>query len=106
MYILKELDRCINKRINMMGKWADYCITKVQYNTARTHIVKVFVYEDKGDTLGTGEELTRAKVVSSIENRKTFVTIFKNTEGKWTRGANVCPIVVKGTTYIRTDQHS
>ena len=89
-----------------MEKWADYGISKVEYNKEHTHIVKVFVHEDRGDEISSGEEWVRTKVVSSIDNKKTFVTILKNKEGKWNRGEDVRIITVEGTKYIRTDQNS
>ena len=89
-----------------MEKWADYGISKVEYNKEHTHIVRVLVHEDKGDKIGLGEEWIRTKVVSSIDNGKSFVTILKNKEGNWGRGEDVRVITVKGTKYIRTDQNS
>lgn len=63
-----------------MEKWADYGISKVRYNDERTHIVKVKVHEDKGDTIGAGTEWTRNQVVSAIERGKSFVTILRGAD--------------------------
>jgi len=89
-----------------MKKWADYGISKVRYNAERTHIVKVKVHEDKGDTVATAEEWTRNQVVSAIEKDKTFVTILKGTDDKWHKGQDVHIITVNDVRYIRTDQNS
>lgn len=89
-----------------MAKWADYCISEVRYNTEHTHIVKVKVYPDLGDTLGNITELTRLEVVNSIGQGKSFVTIYRNSEGKFNKGEDVRIITVSGTKYIRTDANS
>ena len=88
-----------------MKKWADYGISKVRYDDERTHIVKVKVREDKGDTFGPAEEWPRKQVVSAIEGGTTFLTILKGSDGKWQKGQDVHIITVKGVKYIRTDQN-
>jgi Protein of unknown function (DUF3892) len=87
-----------------MPKWADYGISNVRYNAAHTHIDKVKVREDKGDTLGTEEEWARTKVVSEIEKGTTFVTILK-TDDKWKKGQDVHLVTVNNVKYIRTDKN-
>lgn len=88
-----------------MNKWADYGISSVEYNAQRTHIVKVKVHLDNGDTIGAAEEWSRSQVVSSIEQGKTFTTILKGTDGRWKKGQDVHIVTVKGAKYIRTDQN-
>ena len=88
-----------------MAKWADYGISHVRYNDQRTHIVKVKVREDKGDSLGNAEEWSRSQVVSALDRGKTFVTILEGSDHKWNRGQDVHIITVNGTKYIRTDQN-
>lgn len=89
-----------------MEKWADYGISSVRYNDERSHIVKVKVHEDKGDSFGSAEEWSRNQVVSAMERGKTFVTILKEgTDGKWRKGQDVHIITVKGVKYIRTDKN-
>lgn len=89
-----------------MTKWADYCISAVRYNEDETHIVKVKVHADNGDTIGNSIEWKREKVVSEIKDGTTFVTIFKNTDGKWEKGQDVHVVIVNGNKYIRTDKNS
>lgn len=89
-----------------MAKWADYCISAVRYNMEHTHIVKVKVCQDLGDTLGDTSEWTRLDVVNSIGQGKSFVTIYKNADGKFKKGEDVRVITVNGTKYIRTDSNS
>jgi hypothetical protein len=89
----------------LMEKWADYCISKVKYNQEHTHIVKVFVHEDKGDSIGGGGEWLRSQVISSLDAGKTFITITKSADNKWTKGQEVHIITVGGVKYIRTDKN-
>jgi hypothetical protein len=84
-------------------KWADYLISMVQYNTGQTHIVKVLVHTDDGDTVGAGYEETRARVVQLLTAGYTFLTIYKNDAGKYNRGADVRIIRIERFDYIRTD---
>jgi hypothetical protein len=88
----------------MTTKWADYGISKASYNAPRTHITKVMVHEDKGKTIGPGQEWTRSQVVSAIERGKSFVTILR-TNNKWKKGQDVHIITVNNVKYIRTDQN-
>ncbi len=88
-----------------MAKWADYGISKVQYSQQRTHIVKVEVREDKGDSFGAAMERSRSQVVAAIERGETFVTILKNSSNEWKKGQDVHVISVNGVKYIRTDQN-
>jgi len=89
----------------MANKWADYCISSVQYNLDHTHINKVKIRPDNGDALGAESEWARAEVVNSIQSGKTFVTIVKN-DNNWKKGEDVRIVPVNGTKYIRTDANS
>lgn len=88
-----------------MAKWANYGISKVRYNNERTHIVKVEVRTDQGDSFGAPAEWYRSQVVSSIENGASFVTIFQR-NGKWQKGQDVHIVTIRGVKYIRTDRNS
>lgn len=90
----------------MSNKWADYCISVVRYNAEHTHIVKVRVHADSGDTMGAATEWTRSEVVTAIDTRKTFVTITRSSDGKWSKGEDVRIVTVGGVKYIRTDANS
>jgi hypothetical protein len=88
-----------------MEKWADYGISAVRYNDEHTHIVKVRVHEDKGDSIGGGTEWTRSQVVSARGRGDSFVTILRGANNKWRRGQDIHIITVNGERYIRTDQN-
>lgn len=88
-----------------MTKWADYCISRKRMNSLGTHIDKVMVHVDNGDTIGSESEWARSQVVKEIENTHTFVTIRK-VDGKWQRGEDVRIIIVNGVKYIRTDSNN
>jgi hypothetical protein len=84
-----------------MSKWADYLISAVRFNEAGTHIVKVKVHADNGDTVGAAFEMTRQDVISKIDDDVTFATIYDN-NGKWKFGAKVKTVTIGGTRYIKT----
>ena len=86
-----------------MAKWAAYCTSAVRYNDEHTHIVKVKACEDKGDTLGDITEWARSDVVNAIDRGKSFVTIYKGSDGKYKKGEDVRIITVNTVKYIRTD---
>ena len=80
-----------------MAKWADYGISKVRYNDDHDRIIKVMVHPDKGDAIGEAKEYSREAVADAIDShRATFVTILKDTDGKWQRGEDVRTIRVDG----------
>lgn len=85
-----------------MSKWADYGISEVRYNSAHTHIDKVKVHPDNGDTIGTPSEHARQDIIAAIKKGTTFVTILKGDDGKWKKGQSVYIIVVNRTEYIKT----
>ena len=89
-----------------MNKWADYGITKVKYNQARTHIDSVELRPDNGETLGSAAVWARSQVVTSIKSGKTFITILKGTDDKWKQGQDVHLVAVSGVEYIRSDKNN
>lgn len=84
-----------------MSKWADYLISAVRFNEAGTHIVKVKVHVDNGDTVGASSEMTRQDVISKIDDNITFATIYNNS-GQWKLGAKVKTVTIGGVRYIKT----
>ncbi|AEG18166.1 DUF3892 domain-containing protein [Methanobacterium paludis] len=86
-------------------KWADYGISAVKYNSTDTHIEKVRVHLDNGDTLEPASEWLRTDVISALEKGKTFVTIIEDA-GKWAKGQKVHIIPVDNAEYIRTDTNN
>jgi len=85
-----------------MSKWADYGISAVKFNEAHTHINKVRVHPDNGDSIGAFTEQTRMDIVNAIKKGTTFVTIFKGSDGKWQKGQSVYIIKINGVEYIKT----
>lgn len=85
-----------------MTKWADYGISAVSYNNAHTHIEKVRVHPDNGDTIGVPSEHLRTDIVAAIKKGTTFVTIFKNSDGNWQKGQAIYIFKVNGVEYIKT----
>jgi hypothetical protein len=85
-----------------MARWADYGISAVGYNPARTYIVRVRVHEDKGDSMGPSVEWARQQVVSAIDGGKTFVTILRGSAGHFRRGKHVHSPTVGGEGDMRS----
>jgi len=85
-----------------MVKWADYCISAVRFNNEHTHIDTVRKHTDGDSTIGDGTEVSRRIVISDLKRGVTYVTIFKEQNGKWQKGQKVYIVTVNGTEYIKT----
>jgi len=85
-----------------MAKWADYGISAVRFNSTHSHIDRVQINTDNGDTIGTAQDIGRADVVAAIKRNITFVTIFRNVDGKWNKGQPVFVDRVSGVEYLKT----
>jgi hypothetical protein len=88
-----------------MEKWADYGLSKVQYDGEGKLIVQVEVREDKGKTIGTPKTWSRDRLVSAISNGRSFVTLVRSRKGFFRRGKEIHVATVGGTPYVRTDRH-
>lgn len=93
---LNEEKRC------RMAKWADYCIFQVRYDEHHRHIDRVRAYPDLEDSLGAAVDFLRTQVIAAIKQGTTFITVFRGSDSKWTRGQVVKIIHVNGTEYIKT----
>jgi hypothetical protein len=49
-----------------MPKWADYLIYAVQFNSQHTHINRLRIYVDNGDSVGQSSEHSRQDIVTAI----------------------------------------
>ena len=88
-----------------MVNWGNYCISKVKYNAAGTHIDSVEVRKYEGSTLGDPSIWTRSDVLNYIDNGYSFTTtIYRN--NLWNVGETVEPIHYNGIRYLRTDKNS
>lgn len=85
-----------------MAKWADYLISAVRYNSNHTHIDQVKAHEDKDDSFGEAKVFNRQTVIDAINKGTTFVTIYKNSDGKYNKGQKVYVIKVNGVGYLKT----
>jgi hypothetical protein len=85
-----------------LAKWADYCISEVRFNAKHTHIDRVRRHPDNGDSLGSASEIARQTVVDDLADGKTYITIFKDDDGKWKRGKTVFTVKINGVEYIKT----
>jgi hypothetical protein len=89
-----------------MAKWADYGVCAVRYNSSHTHIDRVKIRPDNGDTIGAAAEHSRANIVEALKRGVTFVTILQDGSGKWVKGQTVFIIRVNGVEYIKTVDNS
>ncbi|PPS61069.1 DUF3892 domain-containing protein [Pseudomonas sp. BRM28] len=82
----------------------DFCITRVRYNSDRTHISYVEVSENLPKKFGTKRTVSRGFVADLIRLKKaTFSTWIEQTDGTWEKGADVHE--VEGV-YLSTDRNS
>lgn len=82
-------------------KWADYLISRVRFNGAETHIDKVEVRLDNGDSVDLPFVMTRQDVISDIHSRHTFCTVYMR-DGKWHKGAIVATEWIDRQEFIKT----
>ena len=85
----------------MATKWADYLITAVRFNASGTHIDKVQIRPDEGDTAGASKDSSRAQVVAWIEAGYTFCTATRS-DNKWKKGAPVKIVLIHREKFIKT----
>lgn len=85
-----------------MTKWADWLISAVSYDDDHSEIKKVKRHRDNGESVGSAEITYRWEVVSDIEDRITYCTIYMRND-KWQKGEDVRVIEVNNKKYIRTD---
>lgn len=91
-----------------MSKWADKLISAVRYNAARTHITRVEVRSDLGESVGDPSVVTRADVIADMaDNRTSYKTIYKKSDKKkWREGAAVKVVAIDGEDYLKTTADS
>ncbi|MCE7698399.1 MAG: toll/interleukin-1 receptor domain-containing protein [Methanobacterium paludis] len=87
-----------------LNKWADYCISAVNFNTNSNRIKNVEVREDYGDTIGNPIKFSRTKLIESLESGMTFVTIINNGIS-WNKGETVNIVVLNKRKYIKIDKN-
>lgn len=88
----------------MPDKWCDYAVCAVRYSDNPKHIEQVKVMEDKGEKFGAPEQWNRTKAISEIAGDTNIITVFKNEDGNWKKGARVNVVTINGTRYLRTDR--
>ena len=86
-----------------MAKWADYAITHVRYDNDHSRISLVKRRPDLGNDLGDKSIKTRDNIISSINNGKSHITVYKNKDNRWEKGDDVIVYKLDGTYFIRTD---
>ena len=64
-----------------MAKWADYAISAVRFNGAHTHIDRVRVHPDNGDSIGNGSEQVRSAMLSFDQERHVLCHYLQERSG-------------------------
>lgn len=82
-------------------KWADYCVSKVKYNSRRTHIDSVIAVVDLGEKLGESKEMPRSEVIEKISSGKSFITMTLGAT-RWNKGQLLKVVKIGGTEFIKT----
>ena len=81
---------------------ADYGVTSVKYNSIGKHIEWVKVGKFTGNSFGMRENWLRSKVLSELEQGKTFITVLKLGD-RLKKGLEINIVTFNGKKYIRTD---
>lgn len=74
----------------------------MKFNSTHTHIDRLRLYPDNGDSLGVAQENSRAEIVAAIKKGTTFVTMFKNSTGNFNKGQSIFIVNINGTEYLKT----
>jgi hypothetical protein len=84
-------------------QWAEFLISAVEYSDAPRHIARVAMRLDRGDKVGPKVEMSRPVVMAWLRAGYTVATIYKGSDNKWQKGADVAIVTRDGKPYIRTD---
>jgi hypothetical protein len=78
-----------------MKKWADYLISAMRITkSSNNNFIAYFkVHKDKGEFIGSGSTWTKDEVLEAIKNGNTFLTIYKENNGKWKKGSGIHEII-------------
>ena len=81
----------------------DYFVSAVRYaNNTKSWISQLKVHINNGNQVGPEKICTKESVIESIEENKSYCTIIKDSEGKWTKGEK---IIVFRKIYLKTVQN-
>jgi hypothetical protein len=94
------------KESTAMAKWADYCISAVQYDDTHTRIVSVKAFKDNGDKLTDESTYARQTIVKAIEAGTSLITVTRSTDGKWQKGQPIIVVSINNAKYIKTTNNN
>ena len=83
----------------------DYGITGVKYNSIGKYIEWAKVGKFIGSSFGMRENWLRTKLISELEDGKTFITVLKHGD-RLKKGLEINIVAVNGKKYIRTDNEN
>ena len=86
-----------------MVKWADFLVSKVKYNSKKSHIIMAQVHKDKHNKVGKPSKMSRETILKLIESKISFKTIhWEKASEKWIEGRDIHVINVNGCKYLTT----
>ena len=88
----------------LMAKWADFGITHKRMNKQNTHIDKVKVFPNPDEQVDPVVEVkfSRSEVIDRLRQGTTFITVYKDSEGRYRRGETVRTVLINKIEFIKT----
>ena len=87
----------------MMGPWADYLISEVNYDS--NHLVHIAIrHKDTLNGITEGKPVDRLTISSDIKNGLVYVTIYSGSDS-WKKGNKIRTFSINGSPYLRIDKN-
>ncbi|MGH1522167.1 MAG: hypothetical protein ACRBB2_07410, partial [Nitrosopumilus sp.] len=87
----------------MMGPWADYLISEVNYD--QNHLIRIAIrHKDTINGITKGKPVDRLTISSDIKNGLVYVTIYSG-NNSWKKGHKIRTFSINGSPYLRIDKN-
>ena len=100
----RPLDRMTMDGEKQVVKWADFGITRVRYDEARTRIVELEVRQEEGPIFGHAQRWQRHHLIGDIGKSLSLVTLAEVQESHFKKGQMVHLVTVDSEVYVRVDE--
>ena len=84
-----------------MAKWADFLISKVNYDENHK-IQNAIRHEETPKGITYGSSVDRSTIVADLRHGRSYSTIYSGNES-WRRGQNLRVFSLRGKHYVRID---
>ena len=84
-----------------MAKWADFLISKVNYDENHK-IQNAIRHEETPKGITPGSSVDRSTIVADLRHGRSYSTIYSGNES-WRRGQNLRVFSLRGKHYVRID---